>query len=197
MVLAHAAKRNHKIVRLNDIQSVFEIEYLKFNCSNLEQKRSNAIHEAGHLAIYLASGDLGINPIAVSILSSSDACAVTHCELPATFCASNDLNYYIHLIGAHLAGKVAEEMYNIPANSCFSDDFADANSLADKVVNEYGFNFLTTNALTVDDLITSANKYAEKILLQYRDVIDKIVEKLAVQGILTAPEIQEIWNSTT
>ena len=195
MVLAHAAKHNHNVVRLADIHSAFKIEYLKFNCSSLEQRRSNAIHESGHLAIYLASKDLGIIPIAVSILSRSDACAVTHCEIPVTFCASNDLNYYVHLIAAQLAGKVVEDMYNIPANSGFSEDFADANSLADKVVNEYGFNWSEKDILTIDDVLSLATEYAEKILLQYKDLLDKIVKELTLKGILTFPEIQEIWNS--
>ena len=189
-----------------------------FNLHTLElQKYVNlpvAIHELGHFIVHYFSKNLSLRPFLVSIVPIGLCDGSTYLyELP-NFVETVNEDYYVQYIGCALGGKVAEEIFGVPANSGSSADLDEANeqarnfssmsgmnpSLNDKIVFEDEMDSVDDDTMDditshTDYILGEARIYAESIIHKNQAIIKKIIPELIKNnGILTSYEIEKIMK---
>lgn len=211
-VSSYAKLNGIKHVSKNTFFKCNEFHFEKFLHLSETQKRNIAIHELGHYFVHKASTNFSFTPFLVSIVPVDLFDGATYLiELP-NFVETVDEKYYVSLIGAALAGKIAEEIFNIPLNSGASADLIEANEQAALYSSSLGMNPLLNDKIIVEDqtelvdedckqdiaytqnyILEKARVYAEEIIHKNELYFDAIITELVKNyGILTSYEIEEI-----
>ena len=211
-VMAHAKLSGHSNVTKEDFFDFFGSDFQKFCHLSAKQKRYTGIHELGHFIVHLdAESTLGLSPCLISIIPKGTLEGFTSIETIQSFTPAYDRQYYIQNIASSLAGKIAEEIFDVPVNAGSSLDLVESNELAEEFASKVGMNSklndrifddedlssLDEDTLSsinegVDSILEEARNYAESIILKNKDIIEAILPHLTENGILTRPEIDEI-----
>ncbi len=211
MIMAHAKLMGHSIVTKEDFFDFFALDVQRFYHLSSEQKRYTAIHELGHFMVHLVvESSLGLSPCLVSIIPKETLEGFTSLETIKNHTPTYDKQYYIQNIGSSLAGKIAEEIFDVPVNAGSTLDLEEANDLAEEFASKVGMNpklndrvfdenlrELDEESLNsinegVDSILEEARNYAKSIILKNKNIIEAILPHLTECGILIRPEIDEI-----
>lgn len=214
MVCAELAERTE--VTEQDILENFNINQKKFDKMSPENKAATAYHESGHYIVHKFSDELIEHVmLAVSIMPAEDYLGVNVFEIDSDITPSRNRNYYIQLIGALLAGRIAEKMYSHSLTAGASSDLAKATRIAKDVITCYGLDeeftqdrvFLkdAQSPMYNDDLITEINdhmnkflkearEYTEKLLAEKKAYLDILAKALIQKGMLSNREIEELFK---
>ena len=209
-VMTSANLNGHSTVRKSDFFDFFVLETKTFNGMSYKQKLRTAIHEIGHLVIYLMTPDLAdYLPVATSCIPTIRYVGRTFMDASAeTLSLRDSEGFYIHLVSALLGGRIAEEIFNLPNNAGASEDLKKANKMAVDMSTLYGMNqsagdriMIVGNLESIGDiseeilseseldenLVSLAEVYAEEILSKARNYAEEII-KHNKDLILTAAE---------
>ena len=210
--MANAELAGKTKVQKCDILGTFDIYTKKFKKMTIEQKNVIAYHEAGHYILYKFSKNLSDQKLlAVSIMPADNYLGVTVSESDDESVVNDNIDYYISLIAANLAGRVAEEMYTNDKTSGASEDLKSATYIAENVVTKFGFEevlrnrvFLDKNGYTpktaekiedaIDKILMKAEVRAKNMLKEYHTYLEALVDALVKKGILSEPEINKLFN---
>lgn len=203
------------------ILSYYNIDFKLANSLKPSDKKIIAYHEAGHYLVRKKSERLKkIENAFVSILPIGDALGLNAEYFKIGESSTECRDYYIDNIASCLGGRVAEEIYTKCYSSGASSDLSMATSLAEQIVLSFGLsknssknrsymhsNYLETFLLTeelrneinkeINEIIDEAYKRAKKIILENRDLLEKIVDKLLEDGILTGRELDKICKENS
>lgn len=212
-VMAHAKLLGHSKVTKENFFDFFDFDFQKFYHLSARQKRYTAIHELGHFIVHLdAESTLGLKPCLVTIIPKGTLEGMTSIEVVKTKTPAYDRQYYIQNIASALAGKIAEEIFEVPVNAGSCLDLDEANELAEEYASKTGMNpklndrifdedlsSLDEDTLSsinegVDSILEEARNYAESVIRNNKDIIESILPHLTENGILIRPEIDEIIN---
>ena len=117
------------------------------------------------------------------------------------------------MIGAVLAGTVAEELYTKISTAGAANDLRKANEIAEDVVTKYSldfdigksnyrvYNYSDTKGKaqsTLDDrrkkVVHDGKEYAKKVLNERHDMLIVLVDALEKNGIITDEQIKKIFK---
>lgn len=207
---------NRHTVTKQDILDNFSINKRKFDKLSDEVKKSTAYHEAGHYIVHKFAKELSEYVVlAVSIMPAENYLGVNVLEIDPDVTPSRSKTYFIQRLGSLLAGRVAEKLYSNELTAGASSDLAKATRIAKDLITRYGLDEEFTqdrvylresdNPMYNDELISVINKrvdkilkqareYVEKLLLEKKDYLDILVDALMKDGILSAPEIDKIFE---
>lgn len=207
---------NRHAVTKQDVLDIFSINKRKFDKLPDKIKRSTAYHEAGHYIVHKFAEELSEYVVlAVSIMPAEDYLGVNVFEIDPDVTPSRSKTYFIQRLGSLLAGRVAEKMYSNELTAGASSDLAKATRIAKDMVTRYGLDETFTrnrvylresdNPMYNDELISIINKhvdtileeareYVETLLSEKKDYLEILVDSLMENGILSAPEIEEIFE---
>lgn len=207
---------NRHVVTKQDVLDNFSINKRKFDKLPNKIKKSTAFHEAGHYIVHKFAEELSEYVVlAVSIIPAEDYLGVNVLEIDPDVTPSRSRTYFIQRLGSLLAGRAAEKMYSNELTAGASSDLAKATRIAKDLVTRYGLDEEFTqdrvylresdNTMYNDELISLINKrvdiilkeareYVEKLLLEKKDYLEILVDALMEDGILSAPEIDKIFE---
>lgn len=210
-VMAHAANSGHTTVSKSDFFDFLSTEMQRYYNLSEEQKRNTAIHELGHFFVHLdAEETLCITPTLVCIIPSVDYDGITSAEHSRIYTPSYDTEFYVRDIATSLAGRVAEEIFNVPTNSGAKGDLDEANEIAENFVSIAGMNEdlmgdKVSDSENNDDgtvdimmqctnlILEKARDYATEVIIKYKDLIEEVIPHLIKNnGLLTREEIEYI-----
>ena len=196
----------------------FNIYYELYNGMNEDSRKEIAYHEAGHYIAFKELSDslVDVKTLAVSILPAENYLGVTCTEKCKDKMPFENKDYFINLLAADLAGRVAEKVFRKEHTAGANADLRYATMQAYKVVTELGFEsdtddvedeiFLNTpdypmlNEKSVDiingkvsKLKKIAKRKAEKIITENLDFLEAMVKLLLKKGIVTEKELDKLW----
>lgn len=197
-----------------DLFNYFSSEYDKFNNLPEADKKRTAIHEVGHLLLYMFSDELrDFVPIAIGIIPSKENLGLTCFDYPPDKLTTYTEAYFIQVTAALLAGKIAEELFCIPANTGQSEDLVRANEfvinasslfsldpkIGDKILSEHMLSasdgeMLESMMNYSNEIMEKAREYATKVIYDNMDLAQHLVEELLAKGILVKSEIDEFFE---
>lgn len=214
MVCAQLGNR-HEVTK-QDILDNFSINKRQFDKLTDKVKKATAYHEAGHYIVHKFATELAEYVVlAVSIIPAEDYLGVNVLEIDPDVTPSKGRNYFIQRIGCLLAGRVAERMYSNELTSGASSDLKKATIIAKNMITRYGLDEEFTqdrvyleesnNPMYNDELISlinervdiilkEAREYVEKLLSEKKPYLTLLVDALMEHGILSAPEIDKIFE---
>jgi cell division protease FtsH len=215
------AKHNGKTaIEKEDVLASYRIDVKLAKRMNLIDKKATAYHEAGHYIVRRMSENIKIRENAfVSIIPIGETLGLNADYFKFENQTSFNRDYYIDNIAYCLGGRIAEKEYIKSETSGASADLVTATSLAEKLVLSYGLSeessknrsytngeclktFLFTDDLRkemnkeINDIISEAYSRAEKIIKENADLLEKIVEQLLKDGILTGDELDVICKNS-
>lgn len=184
------------------------------------EKKSTAVHEAGHAMVALMVP--GADPIhKVSIIPRGRALGVTQ-QLPVDEKHTHPKNYLISRLAILMGGRAAEEIVLDQFTTGASNDIEQATNLARKMVCEWGMSdamgpvafgqkeeqiflgreisqhrdFSEHTAIEIDKevrgFISTAYETAKNLLTDHRDILDKITTLLLELEVVDGHEIAEL-----
>jgi cell division protease FtsH len=177
-----------------------------------DERHATAVHEAGHVAVGLAS--LHGDPIhKVSILPRGRALGVTQ-AVPERDRLMYKREYLEDRIAMLLGGRAAEQVLLGTMTAGAADDIERAVSLARKMVGEMGMSSLgpvhvgddpeLRSQATVDRIERVANRLVRHqldracaIVTEQRAGIERLVEQLLARDTLVGQEIRDCFEQTT
>ena len=200
------------------VLSCYDSYKKEYEAMSEEDKRIIAYHEAGHFLTLKKSSITGVKTACVSILPMMDFLGVNFSYHMLGKDLHKDRKYMIDTIAIYLGGRVAEKMVTKTLSSGASSDLEDANTLAEEMIIKYGLSkngnnrsyildeeYIKDYLLTDKDkekinseiisIIEEAYKRAKKILSKNRKILDKIVNILLMEEILTGEELDKIVAS--
>jgi ATP-dependent Clp protease ATP-binding subunit ClpA len=208
---------NRHAVTKKDVLDNFSINKRKFDKLTYKIKKSTAYHEAGHYIVHRFSDELSEYVVlAVSIIPSDYYLGINVLEIDPDITSSKSRNYYIQRLGSLLAGRIAEKMYSNELTAGASSDLEKATRIAKDIITRYGLDEAFTqdrvylresdNPMYNDELISvinkhvdkileEARKYVENLLSEKRDYLTLLVDCLMKDGILSASEIDKIFQT--
>lgn len=209
MVVAKQAGKDR--VDKKSVLANFAYHFDKFAKMSDRRKRATAYHEAGHCLVSTFSENLiDYDVIAVSIMPTDTYNGITVYERNGKSVYPTK-EYFVDDIASNLAGRVAEKMFTDAITSGAYVDLANATRTARDIVEEYGMVEFSKNRIyteenksddvknrinaEIDKLIEMANKRAEQILNDNREVLELLVETLMKKGIVGKKELDEILKS--
>lgn len=201
-------------VEKTDLFNYFSLEYDQFSNLSEADKSRTAIHEVGHLLLYMLSEELkDYVPISIGIIPSKDSLGLTCFDYPPDKLTTYTEEYFIQVTAAFLAGKIAEELFSIPANTGPYEDLVRANEFAvnasslfsldpkigDKILSEHTLSVSDSEMLTSmlnysNEIMEKAREYATQVIYDNLDLAEQLVKKLLENGILVKSEIDEIFK---
>jgi cell division protease FtsH len=185
------------------------------------EKRLTAFHEAGHAL--LAAVEEEADPLhKVSIIPRGMALGVTQ-QLPMNDKYSYSKAYLEAQIRVLLAGRICEEIFLETVTTGAGNDFDKATAIARQMVCDWGMSSLgpirlgqkedmlflgkdlmyhneysEETARKIDEeiskIITTAYQEAQKMILKYKDKLEKIANYLLERESLSSEEIQDILD---
>lgn len=220
-VLATAELNGRREVSKEDILDNFDMNKKIFQNTPLEIKTALAYHEAGHYLVCRFSKELYDRKVlAVSIMPAEEYYGVNVLEIDSDIMPSRTTDYYIQLIACTLGGRIAEEMYSYKFSAGASKDLENATIIARNMVTKYGlgsskhFNSFrmyldeaeaqmyseqTRNAVNeeIDRIVLESATYAKEILKEHQNLLKLLVNALLERGMLSATEIDALFDSET
>jgi len=175
------------------------------NALTMPEKRSVAVHEAGHAIVAVLSEHA--DPVAkVTILPAGQALGVTE-QLPEDERRLYPESYLLDSLAIRMGGRSAEQIVMGEASTGASNDLAGATQLATRMVREFGMSprlgpvgfangdpqylgaqqvssrqYAEATQRVIDEevarLLTEAEERATKLLEGRRDALDKVVQLL-------------------
>ena len=223
-VMACSKIQGHSHVSKKDFFNAFAFENKTFRKMSYIQKYRTAIHEIGHLIIYLVTEDMSeYLPVATTCIPCSGYVGRTYMDADTDLLSLRDNEeFYIHLIAALLGGKISEEIFGLPANGGCSEDLAKANKIAQDMATIYGFvgdqvaandnsdetcnigdnidedadeNLVSVAEFYAEEVLSKARNYAEEVILQHKDLISTVAEELVKKGILTKLDFDKLFKA--
>lgn len=194
--------------------NLYKLQFQKYQNLSSEQKRNISIHELGHFFVHYFSTNLSLRPYLVSIIPIGLCDGSTYLyELP-NFVETVNIEYYVQYIGSALGGKIAEEIFGVPANSGSSADLDEANEHAQNFSSMSGINPLLNDKVVFEDemdsvdsdtmdnikshadyILGEARSYAEDIILKNYAIIKTLISELIKNhGIMTSYEIKKFMK---
>ncbi|HZD67094.1 MAG TPA: cell division protein FtsH, partial [Acidimicrobiales bacterium] len=169
-----------------------------------EEKRSVAVHEAGHAVV--AALSMRADPVAkVTILPAGRALGVTE-QLPVDEAHLHSESYLTDALNVRLAGRASEILVLGEASTGAANDLSGATDLAGRMVREFGMNhdlgpigyardesghpaaqmgarpYAEATQRAIDEevarLVTEAEHRATAMLTEHREALDRLVEHL-------------------
>ena len=212
-----SAKTNRKkIVDKDCVLENFDIFFKMWDNMNEDSKKEIAYHETGHYIMFKASDKLiEYNMQAVSIMPAEGYLGVTVYNIDSDVVPFSNIDYYIDLIAADLAGRVAESFFRKTFTSGASADLDAATRTAFIVVTKLGmgnesienriylnsenypmFSEKSTNVINdeVNKLIKKAFDRATIVLEENRDILEAIVKNLLEKKIMSEVELDKVWQ---
>ncbi len=185
-----------------------------------EEKRTTAIHEAGHAVV--AKLLHGTDPVhKVSIIPRGRALGVTM-QLPTEDRHNLTKSYVLNTISVMMGGRIAEDLIQSQQTTGASDDIERATALARKMVTEWGMSerlgplsfgskdgevflgremtrsttYSERTAIEIDKevgrIVTERYELAERLLTENKEALLRVAEALIECETLTGGEIDEI-----
>ena len=224
----NAARYNRKFVEITDFEFAKDKVMMGSERRSMiisdEEKRTTAIHEAGHalVATLLPNTD----PIhKVTIVPRGMALGLTM-QLPIEEKHNHSESYLRDIIKVLLGGRIAEEIINNGTKTTgASNDLERVSDLARKMVCEWGMSdtmgtltfgkqeeqiflgreisqhrdYSEDTAIRIDKevkkIVDEAYKITKDLLLAKRFYLEQITEELLVKEVLTGDEVREIVNT--
>ncbi|MGK7345623.1 MAG: ATP-dependent zinc metalloprotease FtsH [Candidatus Nitrospinota bacterium M3_3B_026] len=185
-----------------------------------EEKKTTAVHEAGHALV--ASLLPGTDPIhKVSIIPRGRALGVTQ-QLPVDEKHTHPKSYLVNQLKILMGGRAAEELVLDQLTTGATNDIERVSNLARKMVCEWGMSdklgpiafgqkeeqiflgreiaqhrdYSEHTAIEIDKevkkLVYEAYNTAKSLLIEYRDVLDEVMELLLENEVVDGSEIQKM-----
>lgn len=218
----NAARYNKKKLEMVDFESAKDKVLMGPERKSLvisdKEKRLTAFHEAGHTLVghFLPEAD----PIhKVSIMPRGGALGITM-QLPKEDRLSMTTNYALNRIAILMGGRCAEEIVFDDVTSGASNDIQVATSMAHKMVCDWGMsrlgplryhrssqtafsapgtegmNYSEETAERIDQevkrIVDENYEVAKKILVEHRDILDRVSEALIVWETLDKHQVQDL-----
>lgn len=216
--MACAELNGSKEVSRNDVLDNFNLNYEILENTPYEIKVGLAYHEAGHYLIHRFSSELSnYHTTALSIMPAENYYGAHVYEIDKNIMPSNNLNYFIQLIGCKLGGRVAEQLYTSTLSAGASSDLESSTQIAKDVVTKYAlietfsknrvysstekdFALTKDKSIQIDDeidyLLEKSRMYAKYILTKHLDSLNILVDSLLEKKMLSAKELDELFNNT-
>ena len=220
----NAARRGQKTVKMFDLEDAKDKVLMGSERRSMimtnEEKRTTAVHEAGHALVAMFTE--GADPIhKVTIIPRGMAMGVTML-LPETDKYSHDSVYVEAMIAVKMGGRIAEEIALDQVTTGANDDLEKATGLARKMVCEWGMSqrmgpltfghkeeqvflgrdiarqqdYSEDTAIKIDQevkrIVEDNYQRARKILTDNQDLLEQLAEALLEREILTAEDVQRI-----
>ncbi len=220
----NAARRGQKVVKMDDFEEAKDKVLMGAERRSMimsdEEKRSTAIHEAGHalVAAFLEDSD----PIhKVTIIPRGMALGVTML-LPETDRLSHDKKYVEARIAVAMGGRLAEELVLDQLTTGAHDDLEKATELARKMVCEWGMSekmgpltfgrkeeqvflgrdiarhqdYSEDTAVRIDQevkrIVSQGYERAKALLTDNREILANVAEALLEREVLDAEDVKMI-----
>ncbi len=185
-----------------------------------EERRSLAYHEAGHALVSLSLPGVTV-PHRVSIVPRGRALGFVLLADEEEL-ATHSRSRLINQMAMGLAGRVAEKLVTGELSSAARGDLEQANDTARRMINSYGMSEALGGVAFGPDydrygrpnherfseeekrlmytgvkgLLDEAEEKAQQVIVQDREVLDRIAETLLEQETLTADELKAIYASS-
>lgn len=205
---ANAGKAN---VDKDSVLANFGLNFERFNKMSLTEKKATAYHEAGHFVVHEMSGRLkNHSTIAISIMPAEYYLGINVYE-DTDETVSPTMEYYIDLLAADLAGRVAERMISSEDNAGVAGDLEMATKTAYKVITKFGLvddytmaylrennvNLLSERVInrinkSIENLLKQAETRAREILLQNKQLLDAVANELLKHNMLSKKDLTRI-----
>jgi cell division protease FtsH len=184
-----------------------EIKTIQQNAAELW---TTAIHEAGHTIAYIFQ-DKNIEIYKVSIIPRERALGATY-VLPIKEMYNISKTDMLNTIICLLAGRCAEEIFNIDISTGATQDLERAQKMAYNMIIQYGmsdeFGYISLNQFKdhlpsdirskihqeIKKIIQSCKTTAYNLLLKHKNDIAKIADLLIKKQEISAPEIYQTLN---
>lgn len=199
----------------SDIAEVFAVNQKRFEKMSYNQKATTAYHEAGHYVAHIFSSEL-IEQImlAVSIVPTDEYLGVNVYEVDPDIYPSQSKEYFVQLIGALLAGRVAEEMYSHTLTAGASSDLRKATQLARNVVVNYGLDSTFSSFGTIindsqgtmyneamiskvnsciQEILNQSEIFIKKLLTEKKEYLSVLASALIEKGMMSDKEIKQLF----
>ena len=203
-------------VSFEDVKKNFETNNKIFDKTPLNVKIALAYHEAGHYIVHRFSEELyDYKILAVSIMPADNYYGVNVFEIDSYIMPSRTREYYIQLIAAKLAGRVAEKLFSNKLSAGAQSDLKHATKLANDMVTRYALDetfsqsrvYLSEDESSmysdemkkninerIDVIVEESRFYAEKLLEAKREYLELLVQALLEKGMLSAKEIDDLFK---
>ena len=210
-----AAENGHKEVTEDDVLSCFDIYTEKWEKESDGTKLEVSSHEMSHFTVGYFSGRLvDIKPLAVSIMPAKGYLGVNVIEPHDDTIPHSNFYYYIDLMAYYIGGRIGEEMYTGDITDGAAADLKKANSIAYRMLTEYGFppdgsisknrTYLSPDEYPIfsekisnqldegmTQLIEKATERATEILTAYKDVLDYLINLILEKKIVDIDQIKQ------
>lgn len=213
------AKRKEKeSVDKESILSCYKSYLSLYNKMTEEEKRKTAYHETGHYLLFVLSPNINNLKIGcVSILPMMGFLGVTWPYMLEGKNMGYSREYFIDNIAVDLAGRIAEAQISNEITTGASQDLESASAYAEGILMAYGLSdaedfknrsylengYFVKDYLISDDkkkrldeevqkLINEGYERAEKVIMENKELLSIIAERLMVEEILTGEQLEEI-----
>lgn len=210
--MAIAEKRKQKCVTKKCVLEVFDYNLERFSKMTPEYKKATAYHEAGHFVAATMQPEMKrtTKVITVSILPGKGYEGINVIEDIPNLSYQENENYILQSIVVDLAGRIAEEkLCNETKNSGAKADLEHAYTFAIEAIKSYGiydnvvflekqlggfYSEKMQNQIVEEakKLVLKAQMEAEKLVEEYRTLIEVVAENLLKKGYLKESEITKI-----
>ena len=211
------AELNNKTeVDQESVLANFNIYFDLFNGMSEDSRKETAYHEAGHYLVGKLSEKLvEYRMLAVSIMPAENYLGVTCYEYRDDVVPFKNKDYFVDSIAMDLGGRVAEKVFTSTITEGAATDLGNAAAVAFYVVSKLGmtsedsdrvnsiylnteeFPMLTEKATNMlndekDKLVKLATKRAEELILNNRELLEKIVRLLLKKHIVGEAELDKV-----
>lgn len=213
------AKRKEKeSVDKESILSCYKSYLNLYNKMTEEEKRKTAYHETGHYLLFVLSPNINNLKIScVSILPMMGFLGVTWPYMLEGKKMGYSREYFIDNIAVDLAGRIAEAQISNEITTGASQDLESASAYAERILMAYGLSdaedfrnrsyledgYFVKDYMISDDkkkrldeevqkLINEGYERAEKVIMENKELLSIIAERLMVEEILTGEQLEEI-----
>ncbi len=216
--MATANRLFHKSLAESDVLQNCYLSYDIWNKMTEDQRREIAIHEAGHYFVaVMCRQTTGFDPLAISIVPCGNYLGTTFAIQDSRAYHKNTLDSSIDYMAFLLGGREAEVIFKIETNDGVVSDLVKVTEYAFQTIealdllqikhrNQRYINSTEELKLSDEDsremnakaseLIENASKRANYLISTNQDVLLSIVDALLQKPIMTAEEVDKIWQDT-